>query len=491
MDTSTTDADGLPTYSVAATDALDDENYIESLIEFGLTLPIMKISSFKSATPEQTMDPNPRIRHMELEIVGSFFEAIEQGNDIAVSAIIARGLVSPDTTSVYLESPLLAAIRVGNNAMVRHLISLGAMVNSYAQPHRLGRRELSSYESWSDDAVERTPLMYAAQTGKLAIVKILMEESGADDALIAPDGGLALRLAGDNGHREVVEYLPLRRGGAMKRWRARHRNELRRIKRAGKVILFVTVGIPTCIIWVIPRYVVWEPLAGAATKLWKNRHVIAAGIRKKFSEIPVLFHRAMSRIMKFIQKIPVLTRRLATWSAKTIKSIPAHFKQFCIDVAKICKAVGKRIWKFIKAIPGVLVLLYEWIAKGIKSLGSAVALVVTRVLSLLHTVVVALGTFMKQITLENIWNAFRSVMHALGQVPASIWRFLVDFGGTLYKIADALFGTLGKVFWWIVRIILWFITAVPIQLTKMMRSVGRVAGQGVHEVRVYLNPKLV
>jgi hypothetical protein len=42
--------------------------------------------------------------------------------------------------------------------------------------------------------------------GNLVIVKILMEEYHCDDGLVASDGQIALRLAAQNGHREVVDF---------------------------------------------------------------------------------------------------------------------------------------------------------------------------------------------------------------------------------------------------------------------------------------------
>lgn len=56
----------------------------------------------------------------------------------------------------------------------------------------------------------------AAEKAKLLVVRYLMEH-GADDALLAPDGQLALRLAAKAIHREIVAYLPSRRIGGWKR----------------------------------------------------------------------------------------------------------------------------------------------------------------------------------------------------------------------------------------------------------------------------------
>jgi hypothetical protein len=51
----------------------------------------------------------------------------------------------------------------------------------------------------------------------LNICKILCETAFADPMLVAPDGQTAQRLAARNGHKEIVDYLPVNRRGAFKR----------------------------------------------------------------------------------------------------------------------------------------------------------------------------------------------------------------------------------------------------------------------------------
>ncbi|KAG7441713.1 uncharacterized protein BT62DRAFT_471680 [Guyanagaster necrorhizus] len=65
--------------------------------------------------------------------------------------------------------------------------------------------------------VPRTLLMEAASTGQIAMVNLLMQEYGADDTLVAPDGQTALRLAATNKQREITMFLLSRRLGAFKR----------------------------------------------------------------------------------------------------------------------------------------------------------------------------------------------------------------------------------------------------------------------------------
>jgi hypothetical protein len=63
-----------------------------------------------------------------------------------------------------------------------------------------------------------------------------MEDAKADDAIIAPDGAMALRLAVQYGYREIVDYLPARRGGAWLRFKTERAYSMRMIKSASRKI---------------------------------------------------------------------------------------------------------------------------------------------------------------------------------------------------------------------------------------------------------------
>jgi hypothetical protein len=152
------------------------------------------------------------------------------------------------------------------------LIDAGADVNAYGITQttnlnayqRLPRKEQHTY---------RTPLQYAAQFGNFTIVKILLA-NGANDALIAPDGQLALRLAVTNGHREIVDFLARRRGGGFKCWKITHATAVRRMKAAaigilvfGKVVMY---EIPKFFVWTVPKHLLVLPVVRRVK--WLHAH---------------------------------------------------------------------------------------------------------------------------------------------------------------------------------------------------------------------------
>lgn len=157
------------------------------------------------------------VRDMQARIVASFFAAVGARNAEAVALLVARGLVSPDVRDATGRTPLIAAVEAGDNGtLVRLLAGLGAGVDTIGTSTSTSAGP-SSGAAGGQSAL-RTPLMVAAARGRLPLVRLLVEELGADDGIVAPgDGQLALRLAAEAGHREVVDYLPARRGGAWRR----------------------------------------------------------------------------------------------------------------------------------------------------------------------------------------------------------------------------------------------------------------------------------
>lgn len=89
----------------------------------------------------------------------------------------------------------------------------------------------------------------AAAEGNLALVKLLLEVHYANDALVAPDGQLALRLAVENGHREIAAYVPSHRGGGWLRWKTQHAIAVRRARNAWRDVRAM-MGL---LVWQLPR----------------------------------------------------------------------------------------------------------------------------------------------------------------------------------------------------------------------------------------------
>jgi uncharacterized protein len=121
----------------------------------------------------------------------SLFTAIDTGNVTTVDALLAAG-ASVSSTNDMGETPLHVAVLKGNDAIIRALIARGARVDARIE------RQNHQYDG-------RTPLMNAALTNNLPIVKLLLEH-GADPFVKDASGFTALTFAETSGRR-TANYL--------------------------------------------------------------------------------------------------------------------------------------------------------------------------------------------------------------------------------------------------------------------------------------------
>jgi hypothetical protein len=389
------------------------------------------------------------------DIVESLFLSVRCSRNELVGDFVSRGLVSPDVKDCHGHTPLLVAVHRRDLPMVRTLLGLGALVDGLARSPEAGEYGRSDYKE--ADHPKRTPLMLAARIGFLAGVKCLMEEHGADDAIVAPDGAIALRLAAEAGHREIVEYLPRRRAGALLRWRKAHGREMRVVWRALKKIgRFVLV-----FVWTIPRFFLYEVPRRTAKGIWRRRHDIARGLKK----IP--------------RKIGRAAKRVANGVVRLVKAFPDYLVR-----------LAKTVTRFVKAIPVAARIVWNYIYRTAAKVGGAVWELAKSVASLLHTVIVAVVTFFQTITLKDIRNGLVYVLRGLFvALPKALFSFVKNFGQVSYDVLKATLGGLGKAFWWLCRAVLWLLAYIPAKLWQCMEAIGRLAKRGAHECFVVFNPK--
>ncbi|KAF4982770.1 hypothetical protein FZEAL_1671 [Fusarium zealandicum] len=460
------DSDSLPVPAYTATDDGDLTSRIENAPAVQVPIlhsPVAREADMRRLVAGQDFTSYQEAYRLECDIVDSFFAAIDNGHDDVVAHFIAHGWVSPDTTSRFGETPLLAAVRVGKTPMVSQLVALGATVNAFS---RFCQDKI--HHSKRETLPERTPLMVAAERGHLALVKVLMQDYGADDSLVAPDGAMALRLAAVNGHREIVHFLPSRRGGAWLRWKTAHQKEMERVRRAWRrLAYFVRI-----LAWEIPKFVAYEMPKGTGRFVWKRRHRMAAACKRMAREVP-------RKIKKEVLELPgnIVRGGKAVW--RGIKEIPPFLK-----------SVAVAMWKSILKIPGALMMVLRWIGRGLKSMGEAFSNIFLRLFSLLHTVVMAAVTFFRGITLKDIWDGFCSLVRAIFvDAPKAIGKFIVSLGETIYDALKSLFGLLGECVWHIGAGLLWLIEYIPRRIWTMIEAMGNSLVRAYQETMAYLNPR--
>jgi hypothetical protein len=154
-----------------------------------------------------------RIAVNDPSLWNSVFSVIETGQIDALDHFIELGFDVNAAHPRLKQYPIVIAVRASQTNMMRHLINHKVDVNSFSA----APEERWSFYTPDMEERSRTPLMVAAGKGNLNICKILCETAFADPMLVAPDGQTAQRLAARNGHKEIVDYLPVNRRGAFKR----------------------------------------------------------------------------------------------------------------------------------------------------------------------------------------------------------------------------------------------------------------------------------
>ncbi|KAK0703676.1 hypothetical protein B0T26DRAFT_876594 [Lasiosphaeria miniovina] len=422
----------------------------------------------------------------QVQLIEALYHAVRHKNDEVVTALVSRGLVSPDVPDAAGSTPLIAAVAAGNGAMVCTLARLGASVNGYGTyddgnspaTHLYNYHHFTTLKQLTEQQLmrQRTPLMVAAARGNLALAKLLVQDLGADDALIAPDGQLALRLAADAGHRDIVGFLPVRRGGGWRRWQVTHAVAVRRIRRAARNILrflqFFAWDVPKFVLWTVPKHVVVRPLFKSARYAWKNKQRLAAWAARQARALPGRAVRGAKETWRVAKKVPGGVWRVA-------KAVPGLLRRLFLWLGRV-----------VRRIPAALRKVWAWVSRSAQRLGGAVAGVMLRIAAAAHTAVMAVLNLFRRITLRDVWHGLVGVLRAVFvDFPWAVWGILKAAGHMAVDVFVGLFGFTALVIVTIAQGLWWVFKYVPRQLWKILRSIGSSFAKGWHEVAVWFNPK--
>ncbi|KAJ1325028.1 ankyrin repeat domain-containing protein 50 [Microdochium nivale] len=441
------------------------------------------------------------IDERQAHIIESFHDAVRGWHIEVVARLVSSGVVSPDVTNDIGTTPLIAAVRAGNATMVRCLVQLGAQVNALAAydddddetsndlttSATLAPQEFQSEEARRETRRSklyarqrsgrtyplRTALQVAAYRGNLVIVKLLMAECGADDAIIAPDGQHALRLAATAGHREVVSYLPSRRGGELRRWKASHAVALRNIRKAGKNIgkfLWVLLWeIPEFFVWTCPKHIVVLPMVRTSKFCWHHK-----------GRFPEWCGQQVRKMPEHARLLGEVCKDLERGTIKAARRIP----EFTRDLAALT-------WRFIKRIPPAARIAALWVLNSLKAAGLGAVRIAARFFSLVHTALLSLATMFRNVTPRDVLDGFVAVLRAIFvDLPRILYdRVVVGGMRAVYDVLATLFGLFGKCLYWIGYALLSVVVWVGKQVGSVFLWTGRSVKKGVDEVLVWIDPK--
>lgn len=374
---------------------------------------------------------------LQADIITALFASISSKDTTAVKHLIIQGLITPDCPKPNGETPLMATIRIHCAPTARILLTLGAdpnLVGNAAADHGF--------------SVERTPLMLAAATGQLVIVRMLVGEFGADDAVVGPKGETALRLAAEAGHRDVVRYLPTRRGGAWRR--VRHSREVVALQRAvvaaGKVVRFLG--------WDLPRLVVvdapWESLKW----VWRGRD------------------------------------RFGSWMVRVVRGFPGVLTDMAKGLWREVKALPRSLWRLImwisEALPRTLGIMWKGLVDSAKRIARAVAFAARRLVSVLHSFFAAIINRLKEIKLRDVGHDLLVAMEALF---VKLPQALLVFASQTVVVAGTALAACFRSDW--IRTLFKLLCIVPQTFWSMLESLWASFGRGVDELITLVNPKRI
>lgn len=148
-------------------------------------------------------------------------------------------------------------------------------------------------------------------------------------------------------------------------------------------------------------------------------------------------------------------------------------------------------WKLAtERLPKALGILARWILSIITSSAKAAWNVILKIVSLLSTVVESVISFLRRVTLTDVWNGFVELLQSIFVMfPKIILSWIEAFGKTSYKVLKALFGAIGGILWCIVYALGWVIIYIPKQLWKITKSFGQSFLKASYELKVWLDPK--
>jgi hypothetical protein len=439
------------------------------------------------------------------DIVAPFFAAIRAGDVDLVTSLLdatpslahtpeiytpfSRPLYNATLTTRLGILPLYAATVAGNPYIVALLAQRGAPID-----------ELSPTGNYYDDKIPimRTALMAAASQGSIPLVKLLFNDLKADDTVVAPDGVIALRLAVLGNHTEIVALLPTRRRGGWLRFKHSQRKAMRRIRKAG----YALYRFGRFFVWDLPKFFVWDipkaclpsikqairAIPRIPSAMYRLTKRLSKGLWKVISRLPQFITTLAKEVWKVVSRLPQFIATLAKKLWAMIKEIPSLCVEFIKGCWTVAKAIARWSWKLItQTIPQLLRSAIIFVGRKLAATGRFLLQLLMDVASFFHTLLTAIITCFKAVTLKDIIHALSVV---LVSVPKWIWETIRDVAvaiknGTIWTLQQ-----MGDLVHCLVRLVWELLLWIPKKVGQITVGMGEIGVAGVREVAWWINPKL-
>lgn len=214
--------------------------------------------------------------------------------------------------------------------------------------------------------------------------------------------------------------------------------------------------------WDVPKFFLWSVPKWVVSNIWRG--ISKVGLKKFgkwiFFDVPrfILWDVPKCIFWDLPQKIPHILLESGKWVFRVIAvHLPAFFK-----------AVGKAVWR------------------AVKGLGEMAGSALSNIASAIHSILIAITTFFRQVTLRDVLRSFKQALNAIFvQVPLVVWKGIKE----LVSALDKLFCNIFDIFWLIAKLLGHFILFVPQTIGQMLLEIGSLLGTIGREVVLFIYPK--
>ncbi|TDL21776.1 hypothetical protein BD410DRAFT_278796 [Rickenella mellea] len=472
-----------------------------------------------------TAPPNWTYSREDVQVVAHFFDAIIAGQVEAVQLLLNSGMdVECQDRLRRGMTPLYAAVRANQSRMMFLLINAGADVNKFSRDPDITDL-YPTRTSKADYTPIRTPLMRAAQNGNVRMVRDLVEQCEADPMIISPDGQSAQRLAAKAGHRAVVEYLPVNRGGIGKRIRYDYHTRYHRIRYLVKTIYsilkFFLWTVPKFFVWDIPKYVVkmlyrfarriynaLPPVRTWPSLIWDAIvDIFKAIVRGSKAAIRGTIRGAKSigrGTVRLVKGVPKVLKTCYSATKRFVKAIPDKTVRAAKAIGRTTVDTGRWTWKFLKSIPGMTVRAAKaigrifwgcccWTLDFMKRIGGAVIDIAKAITNAFVTVYFYLESLIQRLRAVKFTDVVRAVQRVLYAIFVAFPKTLLGGLKTAVKFVDSVLTCLTLGLWWLVtRLAEWIVRGIifiPEQILRILLIMVQGIGKLFTELWLFIHPR--
>ncbi|TDL21772.1 hypothetical protein BD410DRAFT_278353 [Rickenella mellea] len=426
----------------------------------------------------------------EILAVAPFFDAIIAGQVEAVQLLLNSGMdVECQDRLRRNMTPLYAAVRANQSRMMFLLINAGADVNKFSSDPDI-------IEASTGESLQRTPLMRAAQNGNIRMVKDLVEQCEADPMAISPDGQSAQRVAAKASHRDIVNYLPINRGGIAKRIRYDYHTRYHRIRYPVQTIYsflkFFLWSVPKFFLWTTPKCII-KALHRSALRIHNAIPPVRTWPSLIWTTIVDLC-KAIGRGSKAVVRGTVRgVKNIGRGTVRLVKGIP-KFTKTCYNATKrLVKAIPDMTVRAAKAIGRKTMQIGRWTWYVMKRIGDVIVDIAKAVTNVFVTIFLYLESLIQQLRAVKFKDVVRAVQGVFRAVfvafPKALWGGLK----TAVKFVDRMLTSLTLGLWWLVSRIAGFVIRVVLIIPEQILRILSITVQGIGklftELWLFINPR--